>query len=72
MRHRHHLLKTIGRRVKSLREKAGLTQEEAAARSGIDPKHLQKIERGATNPTILTLVRIAGSLRTSPDRLLRA
>ena len=65
------LLKTAGKNVRSFRLKARLTQEEAAARSDIDVKHLQKIEAGGINVTLKSLARIAATLKTSPDRLLR-
>jgi transcriptional regulator with XRE-family HTH domain len=54
--------KALGARVRSLRDAAGLTLEDAAERCSIDWKHLQKIERGALNVTLVTLVRLAVGL----------
>ncbi|HEY6908338.1 MAG TPA: helix-turn-helix domain-containing protein [Myxococcales bacterium] len=49
----------IGRRLRALRERAGLTQEEAAELAGLHVKHLQRLERGAANATLATLVACA-------------
>jgi len=65
------LMRTVGRNVRSARLKAGLTQEEAASRSEIDVKHLQKIETGSINVTLRSLARLAFALRTTPELLLR-
>jgi transcriptional regulator with XRE-family HTH domain len=47
----------------------GLTQEDAAARAGIDYKRYQRVEAGEVNVTIRTVVRIAGALGTTFARL---
>jgi len=53
--------KLVGRCVAVARIGAGLTQEEAAAIARIDYKRWQTIERGAANPTVDTLSRIASA-----------
>jgi len=52
-------------RVRKLRLDAGLTQEALAARAKLDSKHVQSIEAGVGNPTLATLLALAGSLNTS-------
>lgn len=52
-----------------MRVAAGLTQEEAAERIGLDPRHLQKLERGEANATLGTLLRVADGLGVSPTIL---
>lgn len=52
----------IAMQVFALRERAGLTQAELAARTGIDQGGVSRIERGATSPTARTLHRIAEAL----------
>lgn len=52
-------LKTLGNQLRTLRTVRGWTLEEAAERTNIDWKHLQKIEAGLVNLTMLTVVRIA-------------
>lgn len=53
----------IGRRIQELREEQDVTQEELAELSGIDYKRVQRIEAGAVNATLRTLVRIARALQ---------
>ncbi len=55
--------KALGLRIRSLREGLGLTLEKAAERSDLDLKHLQKIEAGQLNVTLVTLVRLAVGLK---------
>lgn len=65
------LLLDLGRRLRSAREQAGLTQEEAASRAGIDYKRLQRLEAGSVNPTVRTLDRVAKALGTDFWSLVR-
>jgi transcriptional regulator with XRE-family HTH domain len=51
--------KRLGVRLRGLRERAGLTQEEAAELTGLHVKHLQRLERGAANATLMTVVACA-------------
>ena len=61
----------VGRRVREARVAADLSQEEAAAKAGIDYKRYQRIELGAVNVTLRTVARLAAALRVSPWDLLR-
>lgn len=56
------VMAALGTRVRDLRLARDLTQEEAAAASGIDYKRWQRIEAGSVNCTIRTLVRVADAL----------
>ena len=49
----------LGARVRKIRLIRGWTLEAAAERTGVDWKHLQKIEAAQLNPTIMTIARIA-------------
>ena len=49
-------LKRLGIRLRELREKQGLTQEQAAEAIGVHPKSMPRIEGGTANPTVATLV----------------
>jgi transcriptional regulator with XRE-family HTH domain len=49
-------LKRLGMRLRELREKQGLTQEQAAEAIGVHPKSMPRIEGGTANPTVATLV----------------
>jgi len=64
--------KALGARVRSLRDAEGLTLEAAAERCSIDWKHLQKIEKGSLNVTLVTLVRLAVGLGVGLDALFAA
>jgi len=56
----------LGRRIKQLRAKLGLTQDSLAERVQISPKYLSNIERGKENPTLDTLLRLERSLKVEP------
>lgn len=44
--------------VRSARKQAGLTQAELAERAGVTQSVIARLERGAGNPTFLTLERV--------------
>ena len=56
----------LGRRIKRLRTRLGLTQDVLAERVRINPKYLSNIERAKENPTLDTLLRLAQSLKVEP------
>ena len=45
----------LAKSAKRLRLSRGYTQEQAAERAGLNPRHYQKIEDGAVNVTLNTL-----------------
>ena len=51
------VLQHIGERLEALRDARGLTQAEAADRSGLGRNTLYRAERG-NNPTLLTVIRL--------------
>lgn len=53
----------VGRRIKSLRQTRGYTQEQLAEIIDINPKYLSSIERGAENPTLDLFLRLAKGLK---------
>ncbi len=61
--------KQLGRRIKELRKKAKLSQEQVAAQSEITPNHLSNIELGKENPTLETLSNLAAALNVKLDEL---
>ena len=60
----------IGERMRELRTKLDMTQEAAAAASGIDYKRWQRLEAGDVNATIKTIVRVAITLSVSFEELI--
>ena len=61
----------IGARIKTARERAGLTQEDLAAELEMSPTHISVLERGIKAPKLETLVKIANTLHVSTDVLLQ-
>lgn len=61
--------KRIGKRIKSCRERLGLTQEEFAERLGVATNYISTIERGASFPRCEKLIAIINGLETSADAI---
>jgi transcriptional regulator with XRE-family HTH domain len=55
----------LGARLRALREERALTQEQAAEQIGLHSNHIQRLERGAANVTLVTLVAVAQAYRVS-------
>lgn len=62
--------KAIGKRIRSKRIEAGLTQETVSDIVDITPAHMSNIETGKTKVSLPTLVAIANALSVSIDTLL--
>ena len=58
----HALAKAVGKRIRQLREEAGLTLEKLAWESDLGKGHLSDIEKGLAVPNIITLQRLADRL----------
>lgn len=56
-------------RLRRLRTRAGLTQEELAARSQLSRQTISYLERATQQPTPETLARLAGALNVEPAAL---
>lgn len=52
----------IGRHIRAVRERQGLTQERVFLAVPMNRSHYQEIEAGRANPTLRTLVRIAAAI----------
>ena len=52
----------VGNTIMEARSRAGLSQKALADITGIDQSDISKIERGVSNPSIVTLNRIANAL----------
>ncbi|MBU8820314.1 helix-turn-helix domain-containing protein [Mycolicibacterium goodii] len=65
-----HILSALGATIRERRLQAGLTQAELAERAGIGRPHLNHIEGGRKNPTVVVLVHLAQGLGVSPGDLL--
>lgn len=60
----------LGVRVKSLRRERKLTQAGLAECAGVTDETVSRVERGAFEPSVSTVVALALALQTSPDVLL--
>jgi transcriptional regulator with XRE-family HTH domain len=55
----------LGKAIRQLRDKRGMTQEALAHAAGVTVGHLSMIERGHSNPTWATVKAIAAALDVS-------
>lgn len=60
----------LSKRVKELRVKKGLSQEQLADVTGLSLRTIQRVENGETIPRGDTLKRLAIALQVSPDELI--
>lgn len=63
--------KLVGRNVRRIRQRNGLTQEQFAEVSGFSQQYISGLERGHRNPTIVTLYELATALGVSYAELVR-
>lgn len=56
------LTEQIGHRLRMLRKERGFTLEQLAEKTGVSKPMLGQIERGESNPTVVTLWKIASGL----------
>lgn len=58
--------RVLGERIRAERVRLGVTQQELAELAGMHFTNIGKIERGDSNPTLHTIVRIAAVLDVDP------
>lgn len=63
-------LAILGKRIKTLREERGLSQEKFAEKCGFDRTYISLIERGKRNPSYTNLLKVAEGLEISLSDLL--
>ena len=63
--------KSVGLKIRNLREKKGWSQEELAYEAGLHRAYIGHIERGEKNIGIQNLEKIAKTLGTTCARLLK-
>ncbi len=61
----------LGKAIRQLRDKRGMTQEALAHAAGVTVGHLSMIERGHSNPTWATVRAVAAALDVSMVELTR-
>jgi transcriptional regulator with XRE-family HTH domain len=60
----------LGSRVRAARELLEMTQEQVAELVDLSAQVYSRLERGKALPSLPTLLRICGALRTTPDKVL--
>jgi transcriptional regulator with XRE-family HTH domain len=63
--------KLVGRNVRRIRLKKGITQEKFAEISGFSQQYISGLEQGRRNPTVVTLYELASALGVSHMDLIR-
>ncbi len=64
--------KLVGRNVRRVREKIGLTQEKLSEISGFSQQYISGLEQGRRNPTIVTLYELSQALGVTHIELMRS
>lgn len=59
----------VGKNIKKIRKKKGLTQEELALEAGLNRAYIGYIERGKRNPSTETVAKIAKVLKVSLSKI---
>ena len=60
---KHPQLLVLGKQIRKLREKSGLSQEAFASEAGLDRAYYGGVERGERNIASINLIQIAATLR---------
>lgn len=60
----------LGDELRSAREKAGLSQQEVAAKADISREYLSEVERDNKSPTVRTLLAICRAIGCSAGALI--
>ena len=63
-------LVALGEAIQRIRNANGMSQEELALVAEVDRSYMSGVERGASNVTVLNLVKIAGALNVSASNVL--
>ena len=61
----------LGLRIQQIRHSKGITQIELSYRCEMERSNMRRIEAGGTNPTILTLRKIASALGVEIEDILQ-
>ena len=61
----------LGRAIRALRDKSGLSQEELGHASGLHRNYVGGLERGELNPSYTSIIKVASALGVRPSELIR-
>lgn len=65
-------LKRFGERIRELRIKKGLSQEQLAELSGLHRTYISSLELGKRNVSLINIYVLAKALGVTPDKLLKS
>ena len=65
-------LKRFGDKVRELRIKKGLSQEQLAELSGLHRTYISSLELGKRNVSLINIFVLAKALGVTPDKLLKS
>lgn len=61
----------LGNNLKHIRTKKGISQGDIARSLGVSRGFVSNIENGKTNPTLVTIARLANAVGVTTDQLLK-
>ena len=64
------VLLQLGKRIRSMREERGISQEKLADLAHIHRNYISQIEGGKRNLSFYNVVKLARALRVSPSKLI--
>ncbi|MET3880951.1 helix-turn-helix transcriptional regulator [Chitinophaga sp. OAE865] len=64
------IIAPIGLRLKEARKEQKITFRALSAISSVDTKHIQKIEKGETAFSLISLFKICAALKISPSKII--
>ncbi|MDX1945738.1 MAG: helix-turn-helix transcriptional regulator [Pirellulaceae bacterium] len=67
---RRSVQKLFGGRLRELRTRAGLSQEQLADKAGLDRSYVGSVERGERNISLENICKLAVALGAAPSQLL--
>jgi transcriptional regulator with XRE-family HTH domain len=59
----------FGQRLRELRAEHGISQDQLARKTGVHATAIGRLERGAREPRLTTILRLASGLDVRPGRL---
>lgn len=64
------LQKLIGRNIRIIRERKGMSAQELASTCNFEKSNMSRLESGKTNPTIATLYKISQALEVPLEEII--
>ena len=62
---------SFGKTIQIMRKTTGKTQEQTAEETGLSYRYFQKLEAGDQTPHYLNLFKLAETLQTTPDVIIK-